>query len=39
MNGPDFVVNGKYITDVGMAGNPERLMSLLSDLAAQEHKH
>jgi thiol:disulfide interchange protein DsbA len=36
---PDFVVNGKYITDVGMAGNPERLMSLLSDLAAQEHKH
>jgi thiol:disulfide interchange protein DsbA len=36
---PDFVVNGKYITDVGMAGNPDRLMSLLSDLAAQEHKH
>ncbi|HEX3398083.1 MAG TPA: thiol:disulfide interchange protein DsbA/DsbL [Steroidobacteraceae bacterium] len=36
---PDFVVNGKYITDVGMAGSPDRLMSLLSDLAAQEHKH
>ena len=36
---PDFVVNGKYITDVGMAGNPDRLMSLLGDLAAQEHKH
>jgi thiol:disulfide interchange protein DsbA len=36
---PDFVVNGKYITDVGMAGGPDRLMSLLSDLAAQEHKH
>jgi protein dithiol oxidoreductase (disulfide-forming) len=39
---PTFVVNGKYITDVGMAGaaeHPERLMSLLSDLAAQEHKH
>ena len=36
---PTFVVNGKYITDVGMAGSPDRLMSLLSDLAAQEHKH
>jgi protein dithiol oxidoreductase (disulfide-forming) len=36
---PTFVVNGKYIADVGTAGNPERLMSLISDLAAQEHKH
>jgi thiol:disulfide interchange protein DsbA len=36
---PNFVVNGKYITDVGMAGGAERLVSLLSDLAAQEHKH
>jgi thiol:disulfide interchange protein DsbA len=36
---PMFVVNGKYITDVMMAGSPERLVSLLSDLAAQEHKH
>jgi protein dithiol oxidoreductase (disulfide-forming) len=39
---PTFVVNGKYITDVAMAGaaeHPERLMSLLADLAAQEHKH
>jgi thiol:disulfide interchange protein DsbA len=36
---PTFVVNGKYITDVGMAGSPDRLMSLLGDLAAQEHKH
>jgi len=36
---PNFVVNGKYITDVGMAGSPDRLMSLLSNLAAQEHKH
>jgi hypothetical protein len=33
------VVNGKYISDVSLAGSPERLMSLLSDLAAQEHKH
>ena len=36
---PTFVVNGKYVTDVGMAGSPDRLMLLLSDLAAQEHKH
>ena len=36
---PMFVVNGKYVTDVTMAGGPEKLMSLLSDLAAQEHKH
>jgi thiol:disulfide interchange protein DsbA len=35
---PMFVVNGKYLTDVTMAGNPDRLMSLLSDLAAQERK-
>jgi thiol:disulfide interchange protein DsbA len=36
---PMFVVNGKYITDVTMAGGPEKLMSMLSDLTAQEHKH
>ena len=36
---PTFVVNGKYTTDVTMAGGPEKLMSLLADLAAQEHKH
>jgi len=39
---PTLVVNGKYITDVAMAGaaeHPERLMSLITDLAAQEHKH
>lgn len=36
---PMFVVNGKYITDVSMAGGPEKLTSLLNDLAAQEHKH
>jgi protein dithiol oxidoreductase (disulfide-forming) len=36
---PVFVVNGKYTTDVTQAGGPEKLMSLLSDLAAQEHKH
>ena len=36
---PTFVVNGKYVTDVGMAGSEQRLFSLISDLAAQEHKH
>ena len=36
---PMFVVNGKYITDVNMAGGTEKLMSMLNDLTAQEHKH
>jgi protein dithiol oxidoreductase (disulfide-forming) len=36
---PTFVVNGKYTTDVTMAGGPEKLTTLLTDLAAQEHKH
>src|ERR1700722_8071731 len=36
---PMFIVNGKYTTDVTMAGSPEKLMSMLSDLTAQEHKH
>ena len=35
---PRFVVNGKYIADVASAGTPERLISLVGDLAAQEHK-
>jgi thiol:disulfide interchange protein DsbA len=36
---PMFVVNGKYVGDVTTAGGPEKLMSLINDLAAQEHKH
>ncbi|HEX3912825.1 MAG TPA: thiol:disulfide interchange protein DsbA/DsbL [Steroidobacteraceae bacterium] len=41
---PTFVVNGKYITDAAMADpSPNhdfnRLMALINDLAAQEHKH
>jgi len=36
---PTFVVNGKYVTDVTMAGGSDRLISLVNDLAAQEHKH
>jgi len=36
---PTFVVNGKYLADVATAQGPERLLSLVTDLAAQEHKH
>jgi thiol:disulfide interchange protein DsbA len=36
---PTFVVNGKYVADVRSAGAPERLLSLVDDLAVQEHKH
>ena len=36
---PTFVVNGKYVADVRSADGQERLMSLVADLAAQEHKH
>jgi protein dithiol oxidoreductase (disulfide-forming) len=36
---PTFVVNGKYIADVASAGGPEKLIALVGDLAAQEHKH
>ena len=36
---PRFIVNGKYVVDVATAGSPERLISLVGDLAAQEHKH
>ena len=36
---PTFVVNGKFITDVGMAGSADRLLALIADLAAQEQKH
>jgi protein dithiol oxidoreductase (disulfide-forming) len=35
---PTFVINGKYIADVRSAGSPEKLMALVGDLAAQEHK-
>jgi len=35
---PRFVVNGKYVADVASAGTPERLITLVGDLAAQEHK-
>jgi thiol:disulfide interchange protein DsbA len=36
---PTFVVNGKYVADVRSAGGPDRLLALVNDFAAQEHKH
>ncbi len=36
---PTFVVNGKYVADVGTAGGEQKLMNLVSDLASIEHKH
>jgi thiol:disulfide interchange protein DsbA len=35
---PFIVINGKYTTDVGMAGGQNQLVSLINDLAALEHK-
>jgi protein dithiol oxidoreductase (disulfide-forming) len=35
---PFIVVNGKYATDVGKAGGPEKLIKLIGDLAAFEHR-
>ena len=34
---PTIIVNGKYSTDVDMAGGPEQLFALISELAASEH--
>ena len=36
---PLMVVNGKYTSDVGMAGGEPQLITLVNDLAASEHKH
>lgn len=33
---PMVVVQGKYVTDVSMAGGPDRLFDLIGDLAARE---
>jgi protein dithiol oxidoreductase (disulfide-forming) len=35
---PMFAVNGKFTTDVQMAGGEEQLLSLLNELAAREHE-
>jgi thiol:disulfide interchange protein DsbA len=34
---PLFVINGKYVTDVGRAGGQQQLLSLINDLANREH--
>jgi len=34
---PTIVVNGKYRTDVGMAGSEQQLFGLIGELAASEH--
>lgn len=36
---PMIVVNGKYATDVSMAGSPGNLIALIDDLAASEKRH
>jgi thiol:disulfide interchange protein DsbA len=33
---PLMVINGKYVTDVNMAGSPANLISIVNDLAASE---
>ena len=35
---PRFIVNGKYVVDIASAGAPEKVIPLVDDLAAQEHK-
>ncbi len=35
---PLVVINGKYVSDVGMAGGPANLISLINDLAASEKR-
>jgi thiol:disulfide interchange protein DsbA len=34
---PTIVVNGKYVTDAGLAGGTEQLFALIGELAASEH--
>jgi thiol:disulfide interchange protein DsbA len=34
---PLIIINGKYMTDVGMAGGHEQLISLINELVAREH--
>jgi thiol:disulfide interchange protein DsbA len=36
---PLLVINGKYSTDVNMAGSPDNVMKVVSDLAAAEKSH
>lgn len=34
---PTLIVNGRYMTDIGMAGGQEQLIALVTELAAREH--
>jgi thiol:disulfide interchange protein DsbA len=36
---PTFVIDGKYVTDAGMAGDESKLLQLIDDLAAAEKHH
>jgi thiol:disulfide interchange protein DsbA len=36
---PTFVIDGKYVTDAGMAGSESKLLQLIDDLAASEKHH
>jgi thiol:disulfide interchange protein DsbA len=36
---PLVVINGKYVSDIGMAGGQANLLSLIDDLAAAEKRH
>ena len=36
---PLMVINGKYVTDVTMAGSPANLISIVNDLVASEKNH
>ena len=36
---PFIAINGKYTSDVNKAGSHEKLMALIDDLAASEHRH
>lgn len=33
---PTLIVNGKYVTDIGMAGGPQQLIALINELASRE---
>ena len=36
---PLLVINGKYLTDVTMAGSPANVIAIINDLAASERRH
>jgi thiol:disulfide interchange protein DsbA len=36
---PSIVIDGKFVSDAGMAGSPAKLMQLINELAASEKHH